>query len=360
MNVKNHLKRYIPEQMVYKLKMGIEIVSFSRLIRNIESSSINQDYIIGTPIHSNLGDHLITLAQFDFIRMTKCKRKIVEIPSEMFQLFKYRLKNAIDRDSRIFINGGGWMGNLWVNEELLMQEIIEMFADHQIVVFPQTIYFDEYTRPYNELIESANRIYSKCENLTLCVRDRQSYDLAKMIYPSLDVLLVPDIALSFFDKAPKNSNYLNMKVGYCLRNDRELSRGNESELVLWQLLKQRGFSRKELSTITHFRIPTFFREFIVLRRLRQFADCSIVVTDRLHGMIFAYITDTPCIVFDNKTHKISGVYGEWLKDSKSILTLFEHRDVSEIIHFLENLGSHKTRNSPIEAEFRKLRELINI
>ena len=30
-------------------------------------------------------------------------------------------------------------------------------------------------------------------------------------------------------------------------------------------------------------------------------------------MIFAYITGTPCYVFDNLSHKVSGVY-EWIKD----------------------------------------------
>ena len=36
-------------------------------------------------------------------------------------------------------------------------------------------------------------------------------------------------------------------------------------------------------------------------------------TDRLHGMIFAFITGTPAIVFSNNNHKIEGAY-EWIKD----------------------------------------------
>lgn len=31
----------------------------------------------------------------------------------------------------------------------------------------------------------------------------------------------------------------------------------------------------------------------------QFRSLQLIVTDRLHGMIFAAITSTPCIVFGN-------------------------------------------------------------
>lgn len=47
--------------------------------------------------------------------------------------------------------------------------------------------------------------------------------------------------------------------------------------------------------------------------LNTFASSRVVITDRLHGMIFAAITGTPCVVLSNSNHKIQGVY-EWIKD----------------------------------------------
>ena len=41
---------------------------------------------------------------------------------------------------------------------------------------------------------------------------------------------------------------------------------------------------------------------------------KLVVTDRLHCMIFCAVTGTPCIAFDNSNKKISGVYKMWLGD----------------------------------------------
>lgn len=38
-----------------------------------------------------------------------------------------------------------------------------------------------------------------------------------------------------------------------------------------------------------------------------------MVTDRLHGMIFAYITGTPAIVFSNSNQKVKNCF-EWIKD----------------------------------------------
>ena len=67
------------------------------------------------------------------------------------------------------------------------------------------------------------------------------------------------------------------------------------------------------------------REQTVFQRLKAFASYDFVITDRLHGMIFSYICGTPCILFDNKTHKISGVYDTWLSTNFSNFRKNKHR-----------------------------------
>ena len=56
------------------------------------------------------------------------------------------------------------------------------------------------------------------------------------------------------------------------------------------------------------------REFELNKIWTAFKKSKVVVTDRLHGMIFCAITKTPCVAIDNSNHKISGVYDAWLKD----------------------------------------------
>ena len=63
----------------------------------------------------------------------------------------------------------------------------------------------------------------------------------------------------------------------------------------------------------------------------------MLVTDRLHGMIFSYLVGTPCIVLDNKTKKVSGVYNSWLSKTDLIFPLFEPKEVCEIEEFIDKL-----------------------
>jgi len=43
-------------------------------------------------------------------------------------------------------------------------------------------------------------------------------------------------------------------------------------------------------------------------------QAQVMVTDRLHGMIFGIITGTPCVVLDSGTHKVAQFYRDWLTD----------------------------------------------
>ena len=54
-----------------------------------------------------------------------------------------------------------------------------------------------------------------------------------------------------------------------------------------------------------------FVEEEIKEKMDDMRKSSLVITDRLHGMIFAVITGTPCIVFSNYNHKVKGTY-EWI------------------------------------------------
>ncbi|WP_232684040.1 polysaccharide pyruvyl transferase family protein [Leuconostoc mesenteroides] len=49
-------------------------------------------------------------------------------------------------------------------------------------------------------------------------------------------------------------------------------------------------------------------------KLQEFSSSKIVITDRLHGMIVAYITGALAIVFDNQNNKVRHSYNDWLSD----------------------------------------------
>ena len=60
-------------------------------------------------------------------------------------------------------------------------------------------------------------------------------------------------------------------------------------------------------------VPAEVREFEVERKFDEFRRARLVITDRLHGMIFAAITGTPCIALNNSSGKVEGVWSLWLR-----------------------------------------------
>ena len=335
--VKTTIKKFFTESSLAKLKMGMELWYYSYLMKKIESKKFSGDYLLGTPLHTNLGDHLITLSENYYLQSIDYSKEIMEIPTEMFQVYKKRLKKAIPQNAVIFINGGRWMGNLWPNEEILMEEIVSTFQNNRIIIFPQTIYYEKGKNFYNELLVSSKKKFENCSDLTLCVREQFSYDFAVEKYKNIKILLVPDIAFAYYNKSPKNSNINSNKVvSFCLREDRERCRDISIESLLKQFFLNNGYKIDKINTISKVRIPYFARERIVISRLRKFARSNFVVTDRLHGMIFSFLTRTPCIVLDNKTQKVSGVYRTWLEKCNYILPLFDKYDELIVKNFIDS------------------------
>ena len=99
------------------------------------------------------------------------------------------------------------------------------------------------------------------------------------------------------------------------------------------------------------------REFFLNKKLDEFAKAEIVITDRLHGMIFATITGTPCIAFDNLSNKVSGVY-EWIMDQSYVKCIDFDRcgmeEAEEIVH----IHSGKYTQKRIMCELKHMRDDI--
>ena len=54
------------------------------------------------------------------------------------------------------------------------------------------------------------------------------------------------------------------------------------------------------------------RDWELEQQYSAFRSAELVVTDRLHGMVFSAITGTPCIFLNSKSPKVLGCYA-WLK-----------------------------------------------
>ncbi len=353
-SLKKYMKKILSKKTRAWLRVGIDNIYYKRAIRRLECAPNNVAVLFGSPIHNNLGDHLITLGELKYLEEIGFDKQIVQIPKQVYWMYKERIKEGITPDTRIFINGGGWLGDLWPEDDSFMQEIVSTFSDNRIIIFPQTVYYER-KQGKIDTKEKAIQTYSSCKKLTIFLRDKASYDFFYSRLPYAKVLLIPDIALYVNRWAPKNeyNNRNLLKAGICLRNDKE--KVDDNKLIYQKvinLLFGNGFQVSCVNTMARLGIPIFARKMVVNKHLLQFAQKDIIVTDRLHAMIFSVITHTPCIVFDNKSKKVSGVYNTWLSQFDGIYPLFldDDDDDDGVIRFLKTIIDKKN----IEWNFDRL------
>lgn len=276
--------------------------------------------LVGTPLHRNLGDHLI--AESEKRMLERCHPgKVIEIPTEVFRENKEYLLQLSPKIP-VYITGGGWMGSLWIEDELTLQNMLECFNRHKIVILPQTVYYETSDPTGAALLRRLCLVMKRCTDVTFCARDENSYEFAKENFPLREnqILLVPDMAL--FYKAGRKP-----VAGICLRSDREKALSDNEAEKLTAYLEER-YILKPFSTMSEKRIPSWNRKRSIEKMISMIKDCDLIVTDRLHAMIYSVIAGTKCVAFDNRTGKVKGIYEKWLRNDPDILFLDKYDEAS--------------------------------
>ena len=221
------------------------------------------------------------------------------------------IKNLNERDI-LTTNGGGYFGSLWRNEEIAELKILRHFPANRIIIMPQTWYYFDNQQGRKELAYD-KRAFSRFTNLHVFARDRNSYDLIQRenLYPNAkSIHHVPDMVLSmdFTSLAPEKRS----GVLVCFRPDPEKVMSIHAQNEIYARLL-RDFGHVGFFSTNLANSPVMIRDWdeALTGLLRRVAGAELVVTDRLHGMIFAAVTGTPCVAFDNVTGKVLGVH-EWL------------------------------------------------
>ena len=79
-----------------------------------------------------------------------------------------------------------------------------------------------------------------------------------------------------------------------------------------------------------------------------------MITDRLHGMIFAYITNTPCIAIDNSNGKVKNFYKTWFEDNDCSVRFFDRNYRIEDLTDLLKIAERKFCNKDFDfSDFEK-------
>ena len=313
-------------------------------------------YILGTPEHTNLGDSAIVLAEILFLE--KCgidKRRIKEITTEEFKRYRDIVKKRIGISDIIMLHGGGNMGDQWISEELLRRDMLNMFEENRIILFPQTLYYSDTNTGQCE--EKKSIPYYSRGNITIVAREHLSYRRIKDLYPNSDVLITPDIVLSVDKRAFGIFEQTRKGVLLCLRSDAEKAISSEEHKAIESFLIKQKCCFETTDMYSDCAITKKNRKDCIKRKMNEFAAAELIITDRLHGMIFAAITETPCIVFNNCNHKVEGTY-EWIKYLPYIRFVNSVEEMKGVFTELISLENCEYENTLLRPYFTKLVEVI--
>ncbi|MDA0266472.1 MAG: polysaccharide pyruvyl transferase family protein [Cyanobacteria bacterium] len=316
-------------------------------------SPLKECSLLNYPNYINLGDHLIWLGSLAYLH------------HELGTQIKYTASSADFSDTAmadcagqapIVLLGGGSLGDLWYGHQKFRESIVKHYRDRPIVILPQTMHFKDEGR-----LEQAAKIFNNHPQLTIFVRDRTSYDLAKAAFDCCQVLMAPDAAfqltgLSDFPVARPQD-----KILYHCRTDAELSQkfsldqlplpvdisdwrpyedgwlmgSHDAPLkqTLATLIRegwQRGLRRprewRSRQQWQHQFRPNFLSAEIyrpqrqaqswsfIHSAVYQFRQYRLIITNRLHGHILATLLGIPHVFLPNSYHKNQLFYETWTAD----------------------------------------------
>ena len=264
-------------------------------------------YFISTPMHGNLGDQAIVYAQYRLMEECGIKKSVIEVTRYSYEHLCKKLGKLVDNDDLIVIDGGGNLGTLWMEEEEKMRDIVQRFPQNPIFIFPQTAYYEPSHYGQKELKKSAE-IYSGHRNLTILCRDRITYGLVKENFHGVKSFYTPDM-VPFLSNVQHKSERDGILL--CLREDLESIREADFLPRLKAGLLKKGYAVRKTSTLVDRKVTKWNRQKELEKKWKEFSSAKLIITDRLHGMIFSAVTGTPCIALDNISHKVRDGY-EWL------------------------------------------------
>lgn len=304
-------------QAICDVELRLSSENYLREINNLRQRK--KVIMLATAEHQNIGDAAITLAEQYLLQQQFSEYYQVEISTYEFKKKEEYLHAIVNPLDILIINGGGNIGDIYLAEELLHQYIICQFPNNRIIIMPQTIYFKDLD---GKVFRDSQHIYNQHRDLTIYLRGQESLSFAKMYYPNAKSFLMPDTVHLL------RTNYSLERTGalLCIREDEESNLSTSQRDSLRTRIEAMFSDVEQTTNIHSMDILRNMRGLVVRQELMRFAQHKVVITDRLHGMIFAAITATPCVVLSSYNQKIWEYYRAFLSESNAIFFLDDKLD----------------------------------
>lgn len=305
--IKNKIRQFYPDsKVVNKLSKKL---THEQKVKNI--------ILMDIPTNGNLGDQALVYAAKEFIRsnMSSTEINIIEVPNnEINSSIKFLSKN-LDENDIVVWNGGGNLGTIYPTAELSRWSAFRAFKKQQIIMFPQSVFYSSHE---NKFLDKSIYFYNNKSNLSVYLREKRSFDFFSKNFSVNKIELVPDIVFFLENKLPINIPNAQNRNGIItlLRRDKEKSKFDNEKLI--GLLSEIDSVTQSDTYIDNIQVGNLNRNKLLADKWREIAKHKLVVTDRLHGVIFAYLTKTPVLVIPNNNWKIESTCETWLSSASSV------------------------------------------
>lgn len=319
------------------MRMVISIKCFLGGISNLNSEKYKSKrdekriFFMMVPTYGNLGDQAIAEAMYQLFEKEFSEYKVITVYDEEVYNKIRVVKKSITPNDIVVLPGGGNMGDLYKNAERQRQCIVKHLQKNKIIVLTQTANYSN-SKFGRYLLKRTQKIFDKCKDLTLCARENKTFKFMKSKFPNAKVVFIPDIVFSLAERREEQHREFVMT---CLRSDEESIQTSVGTILKNVVnIDPKAFI---YDTYVARRIDDSNRKIEVNSIINQFCRAKVVVTDRMHGMVLAAITGTPCIVTKSLDYKIIGTY-QWIKDLNYI-KLVEKLDFEAIKQAMQELES---------------------
>ena len=295
-------------------------------IYNQLNSLIDNNYVLyDVPYYNNIGDLLIWEGELAFLK--QFPYKMIDFCS----LRTYRDKKIINDNTIILLQGGGNFGDIWRKIQDFRLNIIQQYPNNKIIIFPQTVFYKN-----SEFIKADAQIMSQHKNLTICARDKVSYELLKKHFKN-QILLVPDMAFCIpTEQLKKCQQPLQNKSLFLKRSDKELKCTDykvQSKYPLtvsdWITMEHTDLIQIGLrftSLLRKLKMPQFmdwygmhiYRPSLIKKGIEFISPYKEIYTTRLHVAILCTLLNKPFHFIDNSYGKNRAFYETWLNDLDEI------------------------------------------
>lgn len=294
--------------------------------------------LFGLPMHGNTGDTYIALGELEFLKAAG-----VRVIYEKMLIDSTPLPE-LPTDCTILLQGGGDFGDVWRGIQEFRLKVIDKYKKHHIVVFPQTVFYSD-----TDLCRQDAKLLGTCSDLTLCARDKTSYEYLNRHF-NARILLVPDMAFFISPRLLRKHCHTKVKKEnlYLKRTDKELgtaqkreadaviSNGEKTYISDWPTIDNKlrclRLSLRLVGLTDAFVLRRMFKVAGMMRRItlwhlhyavypavakagvRFLSSYRHIYVTRMHAAILAVLLGKDFALADNSYHKNRHFFETWLSD----------------------------------------------